>query len=152
MRSVARCNRQIKTTDLIMKHPDVTRSTVQKAVVVLASKPVFGPIRYVNLSPLNATLCPRYLFNRDRLGVVTRTLFAQRDFSDLSILDAFHESLQGNLKSQLTESGFYMGGYSGFSRMFPTSPIDSWIMFFRNKPVSTIRFPHEVHELISRDK
>ena len=26
--------------------PDVVRSTVQKAVVVLASKPIFGPIRY----------------------------------------------------------------------------------------------------------
>ena len=47
----------------------------------------------------------------DRLGVVTRTLFAQRDFSDLSILDAFYESLQGNLKSQLTESAFYMGKF-----------------------------------------
>lgn len=45
----------------------------------------------------------------DKLGVVTRALFDQKDFSDLSILDAFYESLQGNLKSQLTESGFYMG-------------------------------------------
>lgn len=42
-----------------MKDEDVTRSTVQKAVVVLASKPLFGPIR-------------------DRLGVVTRALFEQR--------------------------------------------------------------------------
>ena len=46
------CNRQIKAADLLAKDDDVTRSTVQKAVVVLASKPVFGPIR-------------------DRLGVVT---------------------------------------------------------------------------------
>lgn len=68
----------------------MTRSTVQKAVVVLASKPVFGPIR-------------------DRLGVVTQTLFAQCDFSDLSILDAFHDSLEGSLRGQLTESGLYMG-------------------------------------------
>ena len=68
----------------------MTRSTVQKAVVVLATKPVFGPIR-------------------DRLGVVTQTLFAQCDFSDLSILDAFHNSLEGSLRGQLTESGLYMG-------------------------------------------
>ena len=32
-------------SDLLVKDQDVTRSTVQKAVVVLASKPVFGPIR-----------------------------------------------------------------------------------------------------------
>ena len=41
------CNRQIATSALLVKEPDMTRSTVQKAVVVLASKPVFGPIRYV---------------------------------------------------------------------------------------------------------
>ncbi|KAI0667725.1 transport protein Avl9-domain-containing protein [Trametes maxima] len=84
------CNRQISSAELLVKDPDVTRSTVQKAVVVLASKPVFGPIR-------------------DRLGVITRALFAQRDFSDMSILDDFHSSLEHSLRGQLTESGLYMG-------------------------------------------
>ncbi|THG93871.1 hypothetical protein EW026_g7478 [Hermanssonia centrifuga] len=84
------CNRQIRSKDLLVKDADVTRSTVQKAVVVLASKPVFGPIR-------------------DRLGVITRTLFAQRDFSDMSILDEFYTSLELSLRGQLTESGLYMG-------------------------------------------
>ncbi|KAI0341521.1 hypothetical protein BDW22DRAFT_1359113 [Trametopsis cervina] len=84
------CNRQIRTSDLLVKDADMTRSTVQKAVVVLASKPVFGPIR-------------------DRLGVITRALFEQRDFTDLAILDAFHDSLELPLRSQLTESGLYMG-------------------------------------------
>lgn len=46
---------------------------------------------------------------RARLGVITRALFEQKDFSDLSILDAFYESLEGSLKSQMTESGLYMG-------------------------------------------
>jgi hypothetical protein len=45
----------------------MTRSTVQKAVVVLASKPVFGPIR-------------------DRLGVVTLALFEQKFAFPLSRL------------------------------------------------------------------
>jgi hypothetical protein len=36
-----RCNRQILAADLLVKGEDVTRSTVQKAVVVLASRPVF---------------------------------------------------------------------------------------------------------------
>ena len=46
---------------------------------------------------------------RDRLGVVTQALFAQRDFSDLSILDEFHDALESSVRSQLTESGLYMG-------------------------------------------
>ncbi len=86
--------------------PDVTRSTVQKAVVVLASKPVFGPIR-------------------DKLGVVTTALFNQRyanlttikaailmldsDFRDPQILDDFEATLEHSLRGQLTESGLYMG-------------------------------------------
>ncbi|KAG1742342.1 transport protein Avl9-domain-containing protein [Suillus paluster] len=85
------CNRQIPTSALLVKDVDVTRSIVQKAVVVLASKPVFGPIR-------------------DRLGVVTRALFEQRDFSDTSILVDFGASLEISLRTQLTESGLYIGG------------------------------------------
>ena len=46
---------------------------------------------------------------RDRLGVVTRALFAQRDFSDMSILEEFQTSLELSLRSKLTESGLYMG-------------------------------------------
>ncbi|KAI5897126.1 uncharacterized protein SCHCODRAFT_01171131 [Schizophyllum commune H4-8] len=84
------CNQQIAASALLVKMPDVVRSTVQKAVVVLASKPIFGPIR-------------------DKLGVVTTALFNQRDFTDLSILDAFGESLEASIRSQMTESGLLMG-------------------------------------------
>ena len=51
-----------------------------------------------------------HLHCRDRLGVVTQALFAQRDFTDLSILDDFHDALENSVRSQLTESGLYMGG------------------------------------------
>ncbi|KAI5118799.1 hypothetical protein M0805_005141 [Coniferiporia weirii] len=84
------CNRQIKTSELLAKDDDVTRSTVQKAVVVIASKPLFGPIR-------------------DRLGVVTRALFSQRDFRETGILVDFKSSLELSLRTQLTESALYMG-------------------------------------------
>ncbi|KAL1745824.1 transport protein Avl9-domain-containing protein [Schizophyllum fasciatum] len=84
------CNQQIAASALQVKMPDVVRSTVQKAVVVLASKPIFGPIR-------------------DKLGVVTTALFNQRDFTDLSILDAFGESLEASIRSQMTESGLLIG-------------------------------------------
>ncbi|KAI0083295.1 transport protein Avl9-domain-containing protein [Irpex rosettiformis] len=36
------CNRQIRTSNLLVKEEAMTRSTVQKAVVVLTSKPSFG--------------------------------------------------------------------------------------------------------------
>ncbi|KAK4050756.1 hypothetical protein OIO90_004978 [Microbotryomycetes sp. JL221] len=69
------CNRQIQSEQLINKDKTVTRSTVQKAIVVLASKPIFGSLR-------------------DKLGVVTRTFFAQRDFADKSILVDLFTSFQ----------------------------------------------------------
>ncbi|KAJ7701454.1 transport protein Avl9-domain-containing protein [Mycena rosella] len=84
------CNQQIAASALLVKMPDVTRSTVQKAVVVLASKPIFGPIR-------------------DKLGVVTTALFNQKDFTETDILDDFGSSLEQSLRGQLTESGLYMG-------------------------------------------
>ncbi|KAJ6508335.1 transport protein Avl9-domain-containing protein [Mycena sanguinolenta] len=84
------CNQQIAASALLVKMPDVTRSTVQKAVVVLASKPIFGPIR-------------------DKLGVVTTALFNQKDFTETAILDDFGESLEQSLRTQLTESKLYMG-------------------------------------------
>lgn len=84
------CHRQIAASALLVKDADVTRSTVQKSVVVLASKPLFGPIR-------------------DRLGVVTLALFEQRDFTNLEILTDFYKSLELSLKSHLTTSGLYIG-------------------------------------------
>ncbi|KAJ7741325.1 transport protein Avl9-domain-containing protein [Mycena metata] len=84
------CNQQIAASALLVRMPDVTRSTVQKAVVVLASKPIFGPIR-------------------DKLGVVTTALFNQKDFTETGILDDFGSSLEQSLRTQLTESNLYMG-------------------------------------------
>ncbi|KAM0790815.1 hypothetical protein ACM66B_004660 [Microbotryomycetes sp. NB124-2] len=69
------CNRQIQAEQLLNKDKTVTRSTVQKAIVVLASKPIFGALR-------------------DKLGVVTRTFFAQRDFADKSILVDLYTSFE----------------------------------------------------------
>ncbi|GAO45987.1 hypothetical protein SAICODRAFT_4814 [Saitoella complicata NRRL Y-17804] len=69
------CNRQLKASELLNRPADVTRSTIQKAVVVLSSKPLF--------------------FVRDKLGVVTRAYFAQRDFEDRAIIRDLWESLGG---------------------------------------------------------
>jgi hypothetical protein len=51
----------MQSAELINRPAEVTRSTIQKALVVLARMPVFGPIR-------------------EKLGVVTRAYFMQKDF------------------------------------------------------------------------
>ncbi|KAJ5987296.1 Late secretory pathway protein AVL9 [Penicillium sp. IBT 35674x] len=69
------CSRQLDAKLLINRHPDVTRSTVQKAVVVVTD----SPQRVGQL--------------REKLSVVTSAWFAQRDFSDIDILKKFREGL-----------------------------------------------------------
>ncbi|KAI9651175.1 hypothetical protein NHQ30_001212 [Ciborinia camelliae] len=69
------CTRQLDASILLNRPADVTRSTVQKAVVVIADSPQF------------------FGMLRERLGVVTKAWFAQREFTDTEILKRFQESL-----------------------------------------------------------
>jgi hypothetical protein len=62
------CFRQINAEELLNKTDDVTRSSVQKAVVILSSEPILGAVR-------------------NKLGLVTKSFFEQRDFSKVEILD-----------------------------------------------------------------
>ncbi|ORY86851.1 transport protein Avl9-domain-containing protein [Protomyces lactucae-debilis] len=86
------CNRQLKSDTLLRKKEDVTRSTIQKAIVVLTSTPhVFSHIK-------------------DKLGAVTRAFFAQRDFDDCEILRGFYDSLVARLKAgHADEDALYTG-------------------------------------------
>lgn len=62
------CTQQIDSAELLYRPPEVTRSAVQKAVVVITDKPQsFGALR-------------------EKLSVVTRAWFAQKDFRDVEIL------------------------------------------------------------------
>ncbi|KAH8656160.1 cytoplasm protein [Tricladium varicosporioides] len=70
------CTRQMDASLLINRPADVTRSTVQKAVVVIADSPQF------------------FGMLRERLSVVTSAWFAQREFTDTEILRRFQESLK----------------------------------------------------------
>ncbi|CEH17440.1 Uncharacterized conserved protein [Ceraceosorus bombacis] len=90
------CNRQIASDKLAVKGKEVTRGTVQKAVVVLAREPVFGPIR-------------------EKLGVVTRAFFAQGDLQDTHILVDFHATL---------ESGLSVARGAPMSRRRPSGSVD----------------------------
>ena len=73
-------------SQLLVRPSDVTRSTVQKAVVVIADSPQsFGMLR-------------------ERLSVVTKAWFAQREFGDTEILRRFQESLaEEKERGQLNE-------------------------------------------------
>ncbi|KIW96150.1 uncharacterized protein Z519_03217 [Cladophialophora bantiana CBS 173.52] len=69
------CTRQIRAEKLKRRSVGVTRSTVQKAVVVISpTARGMGELR-------------------ERLGIVTAAWFAQEDFSDISILKEFQDSL-----------------------------------------------------------
>lgn len=70
------CTRQMDSSTLLNRPADVTRSTVQKAVVVIADSPQF------------------FGMLRERLSVVTNAWFIQKDFSDTEILKRFQESLK----------------------------------------------------------
>ncbi len=69
------CTRQIDAAQLHNRPADVTRSTVQKAVVVIADSPQF------------------FGMLRERLSIVTKAWFDQREFTDVDILRRFQESL-----------------------------------------------------------
>jgi hypothetical protein len=63
------CTQQLEASKLLFRSEDVTRSAVQKAVVALTDRPEeFGRLR-------------------EKLSVVTRAWFAQRDFRDVEILE-----------------------------------------------------------------
>ncbi|CAL5871728.1 uncharacterized protein PFLUO_LOCUS5981 [Penicillium psychrofluorescens] len=73
------CSRQMDSSRLLNRSPEVTRSTVQKAVVVVTDSPQsVGQLR-------------------EKLSVVTSAWFAQRDFSDIEILKKFREGLRMSL-------------------------------------------------------
>ncbi|KAF9279847.1 late secretory pathway protein avl9 [Linnemannia elongata] len=84
------CNRQILTKDLVVKTDDVTRSSVQKAIVVLATQPIFGVLR-------------------QRLAVVTAAWFGQKDFTQTEILAQFYDSLNATVSESIPDSAFLMG-------------------------------------------
>ncbi|KAG2212399.1 hypothetical protein INT47_001760, partial [Mucor saturninus] len=84
------CNRQIASKDLLVKTPDITRSIVQKAVVVLARQPIFGPLR-------------------QKLAVITASWFNQRDFTKLDILYNLYNNLNSTFYGPIDDSTLYMG-------------------------------------------
>ncbi|POS86903.1 hypothetical protein EPUL_002695 [Erysiphe pulchra] len=91
------CSRQIDSSKLINRPDDVTRSTVQKAVVVITDSPQsFGMLR-------------------ERLSVVTTAWFSQNNFKDTEILKRFQESLREEKERSISEKVEERDDYSGLS-------------------------------------
>lgn len=85
------CTRQLDSASLLNRPAEVTRSTVQKAVVVITESPqTFSAIR-------------------EKLSVVTRAWFSQKDFKDLEILQRFQESLLKGFINHEHEADQYYG-------------------------------------------
>ncbi|MCJ1483892.1 late secretory pathway protein avl9 [Schaereria dolodes] len=85
------CTRQLDANELLNRPAEVTRSTVQKAVVVIANSPqLFGSLR-------------------EKLSVVTTAWFAQNDFTDVDILKRFQESLEKTLQDTEDDRDQYLG-------------------------------------------
>ncbi|KAJ9623496.1 hypothetical protein H2203_005758 [Taxawa tesnikishii (nom. ined.)] len=85
------CTRQLDATELKNRPKDVTRSVVQKAVVVITDSPqTFSAVR-------------------EKLSVVTRAWFAQKDFTDREILQHFQESLCKSYDEHEHERDQYFG-------------------------------------------
>jgi hypothetical protein len=83
---------------LLNRPADVTRSTVQKAVVVITDSPQFFGVL------------------RERLSVVTSAWFAQKDFLETEILKRFQDSLKEEYeRAKLAENEEDRDQYLGMS-------------------------------------
>ncbi|ORX85005.1 hypothetical protein BCR32DRAFT_106895 [Anaeromyces robustus] len=123
------CYRQIASDQLINKTPDITRSTVQKAVLVITQKPIFGSIR-------------------EKLNVVTQTFFEQKDFSKMEILSEFHTNLNEQLSKPLTDSVLFNGtSLKTLVHSFRLKTLTLYKLFFLEKRI--IFFGSKVETLCS---
>lgn len=85
------CTRQIRTDKLKVKSDEVTRSFVQKAVVIVVDKPgALGQLR-------------------ERLAAITAAWFAQEDFTNTEILKEFQASLQHETDTKRDQKDAYFG-------------------------------------------
>ncbi|KAG4303965.1 hypothetical protein PORY_002618 [Pneumocystis oryctolagi] len=84
------CTRQLLSSELMDRPIDVTRSTIQKSIVLLVSRPAFGHIK-------------------EKLRVVTHAYFSQRNFEDRNILMHFYDSFVQIFHNGINNHELYLG-------------------------------------------
>ncbi|KAL2431798.1 Late secretory pathway protein AVL9 [Exophiala dermatitidis] len=116
------CTRQIRAEKLKRRSTDVTRSTVQKAVVVVVpTARGMGELR-------------------ERLGAVTAAWFAQEDFSDTTILKEFQESLARSPAVHEEGKDHYFGTVASvLSRLASGLSLRELIHEFRHHTLSLVK-------------
>jgi len=87
------CFQQISSKELKVKTDDVTRTTVQKSIVILLQKPLFG-----------------YILTK--LNLVTQAYFNERDFSRTGILKDTYIALNQSLSAMDPSPSLYFTGLS----------------------------------------
>ncbi|KAJ3119119.1 late secretory pathway protein avl9 [Phlyctochytrium bullatum] len=123
------CFRQIAASELLIKSAEVTRSSVQKAVVILATEPVLGSIRTT-------------------LRLVTQALFAQRDFTKMDILENLYESLVNSVAGSIADANLYTGlSLREIIHKFKGKTLQLFKLLFLEKRV--LFFGHRVEQLSS---
>lgn len=103
------CSRQLDANELINRPADVTRSTVQKAVVVIFDSPqYFGQLREKLSIVTKAWFAQKYVI---AMGIRYwgRGLIRHRDFSVITILEDFQQSLAKSVKDSAEERDQYFG-------------------------------------------
>ncbi|KAJ1656354.1 hypothetical protein IWQ61_004057 [Dispira simplex] len=87
--------RQISSNDLLVKTSDITRTFVQKAVVLILTQPVFGYIQ-------------------DQIADITQLYFGQRDFTRTDILQTFYKQIVNHLQPPLPNEYYTTNTALGF--------------------------------------
>ncbi|WVF67348.1 hypothetical protein IAT40_002103 [Kwoniella sp. CBS 6097] len=88
------CNRQLASSELTRRPSDVTR----RSYTVCSTSCLYIPGISADMETVS-----------DRLGIVTRAYFAQKDFTQTEILEDFYESLESSLEGKSGEGSIYMG-------------------------------------------
>ncbi|KAJ9069668.1 hypothetical protein DSO57_1016144 [Entomophthora muscae] len=101
--------RQIETEKVINKTKDMSRTFIQKAIVVIARMPAIGPI------------C-------EKLSQVTEAYFNQLDFSDLTIFKDFYSSLMNLMGKGIPDDLFYSG-----------LPLPQFVTLFQEKSLVLVK-------------
>ncbi|KAJ1984911.1 hypothetical protein H4R34_000362 [Dimargaris verticillata] len=89
------CYRQVNSSHLKVRTSDITRTFVQKAVVLLLAKPVFG-------------------FVQDRLAKATELYFGQGDFAQTKVLASCYQQVHQSLRPPIPQECFVTNTALGY--------------------------------------
>ncbi|KAK9703210.1 hypothetical protein K7432_010851 [Basidiobolus ranarum] len=119
------CFRQVETSKIKNRTPDITRATVQKAVVIITRQVVVGSVR-------------------DQLIAATSAYFDQGDFTQKDIVIKLYESVSTKFHHGVTNSSLYLGiSLQGLVRKFKSKTLVLFKLLLLEKRVMFYGHPVE---------